>query len=95
MKLCNVYFLLGECPNVSCYHDHTHKLTKNERVILQAIARMTPCRFGLDCDDPKCIYGHRCPQSEAGKKECFWGSNCRFDVAAHGIDTNVVKVTKI
>lgn len=96
MKLCNVHFLLGECPNdENCYHDHTHKLTKSERVILQAIARMTPCHYGPDCDDPKCIYGHRCPQSEVGKKECFWGSNCRFDTSAHGIDTQVVRVTKV
>lgn len=95
MKLCNFYFLLGECPNSNCYHDHTHKLTKSERVILEAIARTTPCHYGLDCDDPDCIYGHRCPQSEPGRKDCYWGSSCRFDTAAHGIDTNIVKVTKI
>lgn len=96
MKLCNLHFLLGDCPNdVKCFHDHAHKLSKNERVVLQAIARMTPCHFGVDCDDPKCIYGHRCPQSEVGKKECFWGSNCRFDTSAHGIDTEIVRVTKV
>lgn len=95
MKLCNFHFLLGECPNNNCYHDHTHKLTKNERVILEAIARTTPCHYGLECDDPDCIYGHRCPQSEPGRKDCYWGSSCRFDTAAHGIDTNIVKVTKI
>lgn len=95
MKLCNLHFLLGECPNVNCHHDHSYKITKNELVILQAVARMTPCHFGLDCDDPKCIYGHRCPQSEVGKKDCFWGANCRFDRSAHGIDTNIVKVTKV
>lgn len=96
MKLCNVHFLLGECPNKeNCYHDHSHKLTKNERFILQAIARMTPCHYGFECDDPDCIYGHRCPLSEPGRKDCHWGSNCRFDESAHGIDTNVVRVTKV
>lgn len=95
LKLCNFYFLQGECPNENCYHDHSRKLTKNELFILKAIARMTPCRFGLECDDPECMYGHRCPQSEPGKKDCYWGSNCRFDTSAHGIDTNIVKVTKI
>lgn len=95
MKLCNYHFLLGECPNTHCYHDHSHKLTKEEHFILTAIARMTPCHFGLDCDDPQCIYGHRCPQSEPGRKDCYWGSNCRFDTAAHGIDINIVKVTKV
>lgn len=96
LKLCNYHFLLGECPNEeNCYHDHDRKLTKQELHVLSAIARMTPCRFGLECDDPECIYGHRCPQSEPGKKTCFRGDSCRFEPAAHGIDTNIVKVTKI
>lgn len=96
LKLCNYHFLLGECPNEdSCYHDHDRKLTRQELHILSAIARMTPCRFGLECDDPDCIYGHRCPQSEPGKKTCFRGDSCRFEPVAHGIDTNIVKVTKI
>ncbi|KAJ5098150.1 hypothetical protein N7532_005151 [Penicillium argentinense] len=96
LKLCNYHFLLGECPNEeNCYHDHDRKLTRQELHILSAIARMTPCRFGLECDDPECIYGHRCPQSEPGKKTCFRGDSCRFDPVAHGIDTNIVKVTKV
>lgn len=95
LKLCNFHFLQGDCPNENCHHDHSRNLTKNELFILKAIARMTPCRFGLECDDPECMYGHRCPQSEPGRKDCYWGSNCRFDTAAHGIDTNIVKVTRI
>ncbi|KAJ5811604.1 hypothetical protein N7474_007905 [Penicillium riverlandense] len=96
LKLCNYYFLLGECPNEeNCYHDHDRKLTRQELHTLSAIARMTPCRFGLDCSDPDCIYGHRCPQSEPGKKTCFRGESCRFEPVAHGIDTNIVKVTKV
>ncbi|KAG0161163.1 hypothetical protein PDIDSM_8696 [Penicillium digitatum] len=96
LKLCNYHFLLGECPNEeNCYHDHDRKLTRQDLHILSAIARMTPCRFGLECDDVECIYGHRCPQSEPGKKTCFRGDSCRFEPVAHGIDTNIVKVTKI
>lgn len=95
LKLCNLHFLLGECPNLNCYHTHDYKLSKNERWILQAVARMTPCHFGTECDDAGCIYGHRCPQSEIGRKDCYWGSNCRFDTAQHGIDTNIVKITKV
>ncbi|KAL4893456.1 hypothetical protein BDV59DRAFT_177451 [Aspergillus ambiguus] len=95
LKLCNFYFLQGDCPNDNCHHDHSRKLTKSEHLVLTAIARMAPCRYGLDCDDPNCMYGHRCPQSEPGKKDCFWGSNCRFEPSAHGIDTNIVKVTKV
>ncbi|KAJ5347664.1 hypothetical protein MYU51_003573 [Penicillium brevicompactum] len=96
LKLCNYHFLLGECPNEeSCYHDHDRKLSRQDLHILSAIARMTPCRFGLECDDVECIYGHRCPQSEPGKKTCFRGDSCRFEPVAHGIDTNIVKVTRI
>ncbi|KAL3478633.1 hypothetical protein BJX99DRAFT_102425 [Aspergillus californicus] len=95
LKLCNYYFLQGECPNENCHHDHDRKLTKSELLTLTAVARMTPCRYGLECDDPECMYGHRCPQSEAGRKDCYWGSSCRFTTAAHGIDTNIVKVTKV
>ncbi|PWY72242.1 C-x8-C-x5-C-x3-H zinc finger protein [Aspergillus sclerotioniger CBS 115572] len=95
LKLCNLYYLLGECTVDNCQHDHSRKLTKNELSILTAIARMTPCRYGLDCDDPECTYGHRCPHTDPGKKDCYWGSSCRFDPAAHGVDTNIVKVTKV
>ncbi|KAL1972810.1 hypothetical protein VTN31DRAFT_6352 [Thermomyces dupontii] len=95
LKLCNMHYLLGECTNANCHHDHDYKLSKHEKSVLQAVARMTPCRFGTGCDDVNCIYGHRCPQSEFGKKECQWGSNCRFDASQHGIDTTVVKVTRI
>ncbi|KAL4923945.1 CCCH zinc finger protein [Aspergillus undulatus] len=95
LKLCNYHFLQGECPNENCHHDHSRKLTKAELHTLTAVARMTPCRYGLECDDPECMYGHRCPQSEVGRKDCYWGSSCRFNTAAHGIDTNIVKVTKV
>ncbi|KAL4980079.1 hypothetical protein BDW66DRAFT_125577 [Aspergillus desertorum] len=95
LKLCNYYYLQGECPNENCHHDHSRRLTKSELHTLTAVARMTPCRYGLECDDPECMYGHRCPQSEVGRKDCYWGSSCRFSTAAHGIDTNIVKVTKV
>ncbi|PYI06790.1 hypothetical protein BO78DRAFT_396994 [Aspergillus sclerotiicarbonarius CBS 121057] len=95
LKLCNLYYLLGECTVDNCQHDHSRKLTKSELSILTAIARMTPCRYGLECDDPECTYGHRCPHTDPGKKDCYWGSSCRFDPAAHGVDTNIVKVTKV
>ncbi|OJZ85684.1 hypothetical protein ASPFODRAFT_207543 [Aspergillus luchuensis CBS 106.47] len=95
LKLCNLHYLLGECTIDNCQHDHSRRLTKSELSVLTAIARMTPCRYGLDCDDPECTYGHRCPHAEPGKKDCYWGSNCRFDPAAHGIDTNIVKLTKV
>ncbi|KAF4258341.1 hypothetical protein KXV68_003928 [Aspergillus fumigatus] len=95
LKLCNYFYLKGECPIEDCRHDHSRKLTKSEYHTLMIVARMTPCRYKFECDDPDCMYGHRCPHSEPGKRECVWGSTCRFDAAAHGVDTIIVKVTKI
>jgi hypothetical protein len=95
LKLCNYFYLQGECPIEDCQHDHSRKLTKSEHHILTVVARMTPCRYKFDCDDPNCMYGHRCPHSDPGKKDCVWGSTCRFDPAAHGVDTTIVKITKI
>ncbi|KAL8897516.1 MAG: hypothetical protein Q9207_007179, partial [Kuettlingeria erythrocarpa] len=58
MKLCNVHFLRGDCAYDPCTHSHNYKLSKNEMASLKTIARMVPCYYGSDCDDPKCIYGH-------------------------------------
>lgn len=59
LKLCNVHFLRHDCPYDPCTHSHKYKITKNELQALKALARMVPCYYGTDCDDPKCIYGHR------------------------------------
>ncbi|PWY88989.1 hypothetical protein BO70DRAFT_426666 [Aspergillus heteromorphus CBS 117.55] len=95
LKLCNLHYLLGECTVDDCQHDHSRKLTKSELLTLMAIARLTPCRFGLECDDPDCTYGHRCPHADPGQRDCHWGSSCRFEPFAHGIDTTIVKTTKV
>lgn len=96
IHMCNVHFLRGDCPyGEGCSHDHSYKPTKNELVTLKYVARMTPCRFGTECDDPKCIYGHRCPMSREGYRDCHFKENCRFDADMHGIDERVVKVVKV
>lgn len=60
IKMCNVHYIRKDCSyGDRCTHDHQYKPTKNELGILRQIARSTPCRFGTDCDDLKCIYGHR------------------------------------
>ncbi|MCJ1372024.1 hypothetical protein MMC20_003245 [Loxospora ochrophaea] len=60
LHMCNVHFLRGDCPyGDECTHDHFYRANKNEIATLRYIARMTPCRFGTECDDAKCIYGHR------------------------------------
>jgi hypothetical protein len=97
LKLCNIFFLQGPdaCTNSNCSHDHNYPLTRGEKKVLGEVARMTPCYYQMDCDDPDCIYGHRCPQSKPGEKECWYKEDCRFWGWGHGIDTRVVKTTKV
>ena len=94
-KLCNVHHLRNDCPYDPCTHDHFYNPTKNELSTLRYISRMTPCKYGTDCDDPKCIYGHRCPNDKEHSRECKWGENCRFDRDLHGIDRKVVETIKV
>ena len=95
LKMCNVHFLRNDCPYDPCTHDHHYKPNKNELATLRYVSRMTPCKFGSECDDLKCIYGHRCPSDQEGRKDCRWGENCRFDRELHGIDRTVVRTTKV
>lgn len=95
LKMCNVHFLRDDCPYDPCTHDHDYRPTKNELATLKYVSRMTPCKFGTDCDDLRCIYGHRCPNDSEGKKDCRFGENCRFDREAHGIDRTVVRTMKV
>ncbi|MCJ1365332.1 hypothetical protein MMC16_004453 [Acarospora aff. strigata] len=96
IHMCNVHYLRRDCPyGDECSHDHKYKPSNNELTTLKYVARMTPCKFGTDCDDTKCIYGHRCPLSQPGSTECYFKENCRFDLEMHGIDTNVVKTVKV
>ncbi|KAG8530314.1 uncharacterized protein KY384_004816 [Bacidia gigantensis] len=94
-KMCNVHFLRNDCPYDPCTHDHYFQPTKNELATLRYVSRMTPCKFGLECDDLKCIYGHRCPVDREGSKECKFGENCRFELESHGIDRRIVNVVKV
>lgn len=96
MKLCNIFYLVGKdvCDG-DCGHSHSYPLKQHEKNILKEVARMTPCFYRLDCDDPECIYGHRCPQSKAGKKDCYYKEDCRFTGWGHGIDEKVVRVQSV
>ena len=119
IKMCNVHFIRRDCPfGDDCTHVHSYKPSKSELDILKQVARSTPCRFGTDCDEMKCIYGHRyaieprlywglwekktadtstsrCPHQAEGQKGCRYGSNCKFPDHMHGIDTRVVRTTKV
>ena len=95
LKMCNVHFLKNECPYEPCTHDHFYKPNQNELNTLKFVSRMTPCWYGLECDDVKCLHGHRCPVDVEGQKTCKFGEDCRFPKEAHGIDRTVVNTVKI
>ena len=95
MKMCNVHYLRDDCIYDPCTHDHSYKPNKLELQTLRYVSRMTPCKFGSDCDEARCIYGHRCPNDVEGKRDCRWGENCRFEREAHGIDRTPVRTTKV
>lgn len=95
LKMCNVHFLRDDCPYDPCTHDHFYKPNKNELQTLRYVSRMTPCKYGAECDDTRCIYGHRCPNDVEGKKDCRFGENCRFEREAHGIDRTPVRTTRV
>lgn len=97
LKLCNIYYLQGAsyCTSNNCSHSHTYPLSKGERNVLREVARMTPCYYKMDCSDAECIYGHRCPQNKPDDAGCWYGEDCRFHGWGHGIDTLVVKTTRV
>ena len=60
IKMCNIHYLRKDCAyGDNCTHDHSYAPNKNELQTLRYVARMTPCKFGSECDDIMCIYGHR------------------------------------
>jgi len=96
MKLCNIFYLQGKnaCSG-DCGHSHVYPLKATERNILKEVARMTACYYKTECEDPACIYGHRCPQSKPGKNDCYYKTDCRFLGWGHGIDVKVVKTQNV
>ncbi|RMZ77446.1 hypothetical protein DV738_g4421, partial [Chaetothyriales sp. CBS 135597] len=97
LKLCNLYYLQGKdmCPSSSCTHRHDYPISNSERRTLREVARMTPCYFRTECENPDCIYGHQCPQNKPNEPDCYFKEDCRYHGWGHGIDTRVVKTTKI
>ncbi|TKA78344.1 hypothetical protein B0A49_01226 [Cryomyces minteri] len=64
------------------------------------LARLAPCVNSSECDDPKCMYGHRCPlpvptTGSARGMGCLAGEDCKFSKEMHNMDLNVVRFTKV
>ncbi|GAB7328681.1 hypothetical protein MBLNU13_g00605t1 [Cladosporium sp. NU13] len=93
IKMCNMHYLHPQgCkfPEEQCNHRHSYKATDAELVILRSVSRETACRNGIGCDDPDCLYGHRCPYPPVTEGSmrglaCQLGEKCRFPREMHGI----------
>lgn len=87
-KFCYSYHILGRCSFVErhggCSHPHGERLNERQRVALRIIARQSRCLTGLDCRDPECIAGHRCPLEYCPQIPC------KFSLEMHTVDTKVV-----
>ncbi|KAF2838041.1 hypothetical protein M501DRAFT_1032020 [Patellaria atrata CBS 101060] len=97
LKMCNVHFLRKACPfGDECAHVHDYKPTQAELETLRLVARMTPCTYGTQCEDPGCTYGHRChaPEGKNGER-CIFGGMCKFKNEMHNMDLTPVTLTKI
>lgn len=107
VKFCNQHYIGQGCCHYNagkpekCPHKHERKLNPQELYWLRVVARETPCKKGLYCDDAKCIYGHRCPFPKAteggmrGSGQCLLGENCRFSREMHEVDVKIVKTIKV
>lgn len=92
LKLCNKHYLHpdGCGSGILCHHRHDYRTTPSETKALRQISREVVCMDGMECDDPICIYGHRCPYPVAKEGTlrglgCINGSACRFPREMHGI----------
>ena len=107
LKSCNQHYI-GEngCCHFNagkpdkCPHAHHHKFTEQDLKTLRVVARETPCKKGHYCEDPKCIYGHRCPFPVANEGSmrglgCLNGNACRFPASMHGMDTVAVRTKTV
>ncbi|KAL8951514.1 MAG: hypothetical protein Q9222_002517 [Ikaeria aurantiellina] len=84
-RWCNSHHLLGYCGFENCSYEHNAQLTDAQKNALRTLTRQLPCSIGLDCDDPDCYFGHRCPGNP-----CTWGSACKFPLEMHHVDTKIV-----
>lgn len=84
-RLCNAYYLVGNCTKIPCPYDHDSVLDDDIWIALLYVSRSQPCPEDSYCNLAPCIKGHMCPNGRI----CKYGNNCRF-AHLHGMDTTVV-----
>ncbi|GAB7357987.1 hypothetical protein MBLNU230_g0154t1 [Neophaeotheca triangularis] len=102
LKMCNQKYLgINGCCHrpEKCPHRHDLVPSNAELKTLRVVARETPCKKGTGCEDPYCIYGHRCPYPAATEgsmrgAQCVAGVDCRFPLEMHNMDRTPVEQKK-
>ncbi|KAM3423433.1 hypothetical protein BST61_g865 [Cercospora zeina] len=101
-KYCNQHYIGRGCchyraANGACPHEHSVKLSEEDKKWLRVVARETVCKKGTVCREIDCIYGHHCPYPKLQEGSlkglgCINGDKCRFAPEMHGMDKKVHKV---
>ncbi|RFU31924.1 hypothetical protein B7463_g4420, partial [Scytalidium lignicola] len=88
-KLCNFWYLRGECNNRECAFEHDHDATGEELDALAFLNRLHPCSNGQECVLDNCIYGHHCPStiSRPNQPPLCNAYGCKFYKEDHPPDT--------
>ncbi|KAL8724507.1 MAG: hypothetical protein Q9166_007908 [cf. Caloplaca sp. 2 TL-2023] len=73
-KLCNIYYLRGECNEPRCQYSHEPGLDEEEVVAFALKARSKACHGGSQCRSRICVLGHLCPHGAncSRKKTCYF-----------------------
>ena len=85
-KFCYEYYLIDKCQYPRCSYEHDAPLDAAQKNALRIVLRQSACLSGLDCGNPDCLFGHRCPADSA----CNGGKKCKFAPEMHNVDTKVV-----
>ncbi len=89
-KLCNNYHLRDFCTNPYCTYEHGNPLSPAESDALRFLARQVPCAESTYCEDPLCLFGHRCINGVKCNKY-----SCRFSDDMHGVDDKIADLYDI
>ncbi|KAL3449161.1 hypothetical protein BJX65DRAFT_306226 [Aspergillus insuetus] len=90
-KLCRDSIIRGVCQgqgNGRCNYIHGDSgWSRQQQLDMLHISRSRCCFAGLDCRNPECLYGHRCPYGDECKKK----AKCSFPPGMHVVDCNIMK----
>jgi hypothetical protein len=92
-KLCREFIIRGVCQgqqNGRCKYTHRDSgSNRQQQLDMLHLSRSRCCSAGLDCRDPECLCGHRCPYGDECNKNKK--AECSFSPDMHVVDCNIMK----